>query len=78
MKIEDLRRIKNQRPFMPFRIRMADGNEIEIKHPDALAWGDESPRLVYCISGNEHYWIDVALATAIVASNTAGPGGNGD
>ncbi len=35
VQIDELKKAKDQRPFQPFRIRMADGTEIEIKHPDA-------------------------------------------
>ena len=67
MKIDEIRRAKNQRPFSPFVIRMADGNEIKITHPDAVAWGEpDNPRVLTAISGRERYWVEVALITAIV------------
>ena len=43
MKIDDLKAVKNRRPFEPFEIHLADGRGIPIGHPDALAWqGPES------------------------------------
>ena len=45
MTIDELRQAKNQRPFEPFRIRLADGHELPILHPDAVAWEDDTPRL---------------------------------
>ena len=67
MKIDEIRRAKNQRPFQPFRIRMADGHEIRINHPDAVAWDErDSPRVLTALSGGERYWVEVALITAIV------------
>lgn len=79
MKIEELRRIKNQRPFTPFGIRTADGSDIEIRHPDAVSWSNKtSPRIVHCYSQGEEFWIDIALATAIHRPQPATPeGGNG-
>jgi len=44
--IAELRQTKNQRPFQPFKIRMADGREIEVTHPDAIAWEGEGAHIV--------------------------------
>jgi hypothetical protein len=66
MKIEQLRKMKNQRPFKPFWLRMADGREIPITHPDAVAWGGEDSRTVTCISPADDWdVIDVALITSL-------------
>jgi hypothetical protein len=66
LKIEEILRAKNQRPFQPFRIRLTDGQEIPISHPDAVAWEDrDHPRVLMALSGGERYWIEVALITAI-------------
>lgn len=46
---------------------MADGNEIKITHPAAVAWGEpDNPRVLTAISGLECYGVEVALITAIV------------
>jgi hypothetical protein len=37
MKVDELRRAKDQRPFRPFEIRTADGRSIIVRHPDTLA-----------------------------------------
>jgi hypothetical protein len=77
MKIDELKRAKDQRPFQPFRIRMADGREIEIKHPDAVAWGLETgPRMVFALCNGEHHWIDIALVSALVLPEPAEPPGS--
>jgi hypothetical protein len=39
--IAELKKVKDRRPFEPFFIRMADGREILVRHPDAVAWDDE-------------------------------------
>jgi hypothetical protein len=36
--IAELKKVKDRRPFEPFLIRTADGREILIRHPDAVAW----------------------------------------
>ncbi len=44
MKIEEVKRVEDQRPFVPFEIRTADGEEHPMDHPDAVAWSSEQPR----------------------------------
>jgi hypothetical protein len=38
MRLDDLKEVKNRHPFEPFAIHLADGREIPVGHPDALAW----------------------------------------
>jgi hypothetical protein len=80
MKVEDLKRIKDQRPVTLFRIRLADENEIEIKHPDAAAWAArDNPRLVLCVSDGDVRWIDIALVFSFVVQEPPLPQrSNGD
>ena len=37
MRIDELRRIHRAQPFEPFTIRVADGREYLVKHPELLA-----------------------------------------
>ncbi len=46
MRIDELKRAKDERPFRPFLIHMADGREITVRHPDAVAW--DNPRIAIC------------------------------
>ncbi len=84
MKLDEIKRAKDRRPFQPFLIRMADGREIRISHPDAISWDVESPRVAFAISQGEHHWIEVALITSLVLPVPAssepenGPRGDGD
>jgi hypothetical protein len=66
VRLDELRNAKDRRPFQPFLIRMADGREIRIRHPDAIAWGPEHPRTAICVlpSGDCEY-IDIALITSL-------------
>ncbi|MGO9598953.1 MAG: hypothetical protein ACLP7Q_13270 [Isosphaeraceae bacterium] len=84
MKLDEIKRAKDQRPFQPFLIRMADGREIRMSHPDAISWDEESPRMAFAISKGEHCWIEVALIRSLVLTVPAsgepedGERGNGD
>jgi len=66
MEVEELKRAKDQRPFLPFLIRMADGREIRVTHPDAVSWGGDQPRVAIC-SQPDGGWdiIEVALITSL-------------
>ncbi len=66
MKIEEVKRAKDQRPFLPFSIRMADGREIRVTHPDAVSWGSDQPRVAICSrpDGGRDL-IEVALITSM-------------
>jgi hypothetical protein len=65
VKLEEIRKIKNQRPFLPFVVHIADGREIRVTHPDAIAWMDDIPRIVIC--GQPSGWeiVDVGLITSL-------------
>jgi hypothetical protein len=66
MKLEEIKAVKDQRPFQPFLIHAADGLEFLVTHPDAIAWSDESPRIVVCVKPNGGWQvIDVALVTSL-------------
>jgi hypothetical protein len=85
VRIEELKRVKDERPFRPFVIRMADGNEVRVTHPDALAWavlepdednGEvEEPDIVFCVIPNgNRVVIDLALVTALEQAPFEPPG----
>jgi len=44
MRVEELKKAMDQRPFLPFSIRTADGREIRVTHPDAVARGSHGAR----------------------------------
>jgi len=78
MKIAEIKDAKDQRPFQPFLIRMADGREIQVMHPDAIAWepmvADEDedngepaePLTAICVvPGGRREIIELALVTSL-------------
>ena len=65
MKLEEIRQVKNQRPFLPFLVRTADGRELRVSHPDAIAWKESSPRIVICSSPGGWEIIDVGLIVSL-------------
>jgi len=74
VKIDELKKVKDQRPFQPFSMRMADGREIKVRHPDAVAWDSDRPRIAICVvPGGEWEVIDVALVTSLGLQTPAPP-----
>jgi hypothetical protein len=82
--VEELKRAKDERPFRPFSIRMADGRKVPVTHPDALAWDadrdDETgeptaPFTAVCIvPGGGWVIIELALITALELQPPDGEG----
>jgi hypothetical protein len=72
MRIHDLKEAKDRRPFEPFGIHLADGREITISHPDALAWEgpDFAPMLFAILPGGKWEVINFAAITSL---NIKGP-----
>jgi hypothetical protein len=57
---------KDRRPFEPFWVRTADGREVEVRHPDAIAWSGERAQIVAYVSPDGGWeWIDVALVMSL-------------
>jgi hypothetical protein len=81
MRIDDLRQLKNRRPFEPFEIHLADGRGIRVGHPDALAWEgpDFAPVLFIVLGGGRWEVVNFAAITSLSPASPAGSpaGGNG-
>ena len=76
MTLEDLKAIKERRPFEPFVIHLADGRGIPVNHPDALAWeGPEAPAVQVVQAGGRR---DVVALAAIRSVSPAGTSAGGD
>lgn len=64
MTIDELRKARNKQPFRPFVIRMADGAAVTVRHPENIAW-DEDSRTAVCLSADGTDVIDVDLITSL-------------
>ncbi len=78
MKIEELKRVKDRRPFQPFLIHVADGRSFEVRHPDAVSWGAEGGRILSYVSPRDEWeLIDIALVTSLGSVPAASPADQG-
>ena len=71
MRLDDLRQVKNRRPFEPFEIHLANGREIPISHPDALAWqGPDFAPVLHVVHADGRW--EVVNFAAITSLSPAG------
>jgi hypothetical protein len=65
MTIERLREVHHARPFVPYTIRMADGRQIRIGHPDVLAMSQSGRTIIVIHPDDSHSVLDLLLMTEL-------------
>ena len=65
MTIEEIKHQKDQRPFRRFSLRLADGRELSVTHPDGLAWNEGARRIIVCGVSAGSEIIDVSLIVSL-------------
>jgi len=64
--IEEIKRVKDQRPFKPFFLHLADGRQIPVNHPDVVSWDEGSfPRTVFVIHEGDWDILDLTLISSV-------------
>ncbi|MGH7127934.1 MAG: hypothetical protein ACREIV_05160, partial [Planctomycetaceae bacterium] len=75
----DLREALHRVPFVPFRIRLADGRELPVPHPDVVAVGDR--RIVVVNADDTTMFLEPLLIVSLdfqpEPSRPGGQDGNG-
>jgi hypothetical protein len=64
MTTEQLRRVHNTRPFVPFFLHSADGRALRVNHPENLAFNGAG-RTVNVVTGDESEIVDLLLIASI-------------
>ena len=65
MKVSELRRAHQARPFRPFRVHLADGREIRVTHPENLMVSSDGRCAAIYVPGEGTEILDMPLMTAI-------------
>jgi hypothetical protein len=65
MTTEALSRAHRARPFRPFRLRMADGGEVSVPHPEFLAYNGTGRMAVVTDEGDGAEWVDLLLVVSL-------------
>ena len=70
MTIEQLREVHQARPFRPFRLQLADGQEVKVPQPEFLWFHPRGGRTVFVAgTGDNVKIIDLLLVAAIEIGN---------
>jgi len=73
MTTSELPKLINARPFSPFTIRTADGREIQVSHPENIAYG--GGRIAVVVQGDDFEVVDLLLVPSLKGSRA--PKGRG-
>ena len=69
MRIDEVRKVYHEQPFQPFTIRVADGHEYTVKHPEFLSISVSGRSIVVSTPDDLHELIDVMMITSIHFGN---------
>ena len=69
MTVEQLRKIHQARPFQPFTLKLADGNQIEVRHPEFLAHSPSGRTVIVTTPDESFEVVDLLLVTSIEVGN---------
>lgn len=70
MDIDGIRETKNRAPFEPFSLRLADGRELHVPHPDFLAFTKR--HVIVTNPDNESYAVIEPLLVVSIECSKAG------
>jgi hypothetical protein len=63
--IQEIQRLKDEKPFQPFRILTADGRSYDVAHPDFLGRSSSERLMVVGMPDGSFATLDLLLVTAI-------------
>ncbi|MEM6313322.1 MAG: hypothetical protein AAF743_04510 [Planctomycetota bacterium] len=65
MTIQEMQRLHSAKPFEPFTIQVADGNEYEVRHPEHIAIGGKGRLVSVWMPDESFVTLDLLLVTGI-------------
>jgi hypothetical protein len=65
MTMEQLRKVHQSKPFRAFALRSSDGREIQVKHPELLAFSENGRAIIVATSDDSHQVIDLRMITSV-------------
>ena len=75
MTVEELRKAYHTQPFRRFKLRVADGREYEVRHPELMAISPRGRTVIVVGPDDTANIIDTLMITSIHRDD-AGPGEN--
>lgn len=73
MTTEALRRLHTARPFQPFYLRLGDGQELPVEHPEFLAYAPSSRTATVYFDDGSFEIVDLLLVTGLEVRNGRRP-----
>lgn len=70
--LEQIRMLHRAQPFLPFVIHLADGDDIQVLHPEFLAIAPSERELLVFHKDGSYDIINVMLVTAVKVKNGRG------
>jgi hypothetical protein len=65
MTTEALRKIHTARPFVPFFLRLGDGQKLPVRHPEMLAYAPKSRLATVYLNNGSFEIVDLLLVTGL-------------
>jgi hypothetical protein len=72
MTADQLRAVRNANPFRPFKIHLADGRALPVRHRDYVSQSPGGRTVIIYESEEAFNLVDLLLVSAIEAEETAG------
>lgn len=69
MTADQLREVHQTRPFATFSLQLADGNEVEVPHPEFMMFMRDRRSIMVAMSGTTYKIIDLMHITSIQVGN---------
>ena len=73
MRVDDLRKAHQARPFQPFSIRVADGMEYTVNHPEFMSFSLSGRTVVVATPDDWYAIIDTMMITSVHVGNGKKP-----
>lgn len=72
MTIEAVMHLHQARPFVPFRVHLADGRHFDVEHPEFFARSQGGRTITVATPDEAFEYIDVLLVTSLTPLNGQG------
>jgi hypothetical protein len=77
MTIQEIHRLREEKPFKPFRVLTADGREYDVVHPECLAQSPSGRLIMIGLPDDSMVTLDLLLVAGIRRGIKVGKNGAG-
>lgn len=73
MTIQEIQRLRNEKPFKPFRVLCADGSKFDVFHPEFLGQSPSGRMITIGLEDDSFVTLDLLLVVGIQKGIKRGP-----